>query len=78
MTNRQLVACTFKPNEGRSYTYHNDGETLAIGDKVEVESRHGIAIVHVCEIDVEKPDFDTKPILGRAHPEEAEQAGEVA
>lgn len=67
---RQFIRCQFRPGEGRAYTYHNDGERVEVGDKVHVDSRHGRATVHVCDVDVEEPrEFETKPILGK-HVEE--------
>lgn len=30
MSNRQFVACKFRPGDRRSYTYHWDGEPLTI------------------------------------------------
>lgn len=71
MSNRQFVRAQFKPGEGRAYTYHNEGERVEVGHKVRVESRHGHATVHVCEVDCEAPrDFETRPILGRVEDEE--------
>ena len=69
---RQYVACTFKAGDARSYTYHNDGAPLAVGDVAKVEDHRGGGWkrVYVVAIDVEKPTkFDTKPILGKAEPE---------
>jgi hypothetical protein len=64
---RQFIACQFKPGQGRAYTYHNDGEPVAIGDRVLIEKRDGgeQAIV-VAEIWDREPEFATKPILGLA------------
>jgi hypothetical protein len=39
MTN--YVACKFRPEDSRSYTYTWDGDPLAIGDVVKVEDRSG-------------------------------------
>lgn len=60
---RQFVACTFQPGEGRSYTFHNDGEPLNVGDRVRTESG---AAVHVASIIDDEPDFPTKGIVGLA------------
>ena len=75
---RRFIRAQFKPGEGRAYTYHcdDDGLLLVTGDRVEVESRHGTATVHVCELDVEEPtDFPTKPVLGLA-PEKEQTDGD--
>jgi hypothetical protein len=66
---RQFVACQFKPGEGRAYTYHNDGEPVAPGDRVIIENRSGgQQTVHVASIWDDEPPFATKPILGLAPP----------
>lgn len=67
MCPRQWVACKFSPADRRSYSYHNDGPPLIVGDKVEVESRGGKrAKVEVVELLDKAPPFATKPILGKA------------
>jgi hypothetical protein len=64
---RQFIACQFKPGQGRAYTYHNDGEPVAIGDRVRIEKRDGgEQVVTVSEIWDREPGFATKPILGLA------------
>ena len=59
---RQYVGCTFKGG-GRIYTYHNDGDPVAVGQEVKVESREGgwqrVTVVSVSE---QAPSFATKPI----------------
>lgn len=73
--NRQFVAVLFKPWDRRSYTYHNDGEPVAIGDEVIVETAKGQSIVTVSALPTEVPSFPTKPIIGKAPPpDEPEQA----
>lgn len=62
---RQYVACAFK-GQDRTYTYHNDGAPVAVGDLVTVEGRHGTGAVTVREILSHPPSFPTKPILGPA------------
>ena len=63
---RQFLACEFKPG-GRRYTYHHDGEPVAIGDLVQVETRGGsIQRITVADISIEAPPYETKPILGLA------------
>jgi hypothetical protein len=64
---RQFLAVEFKPG-GRRYTYANDGEPVAIGDLVKVETRGAIQVVPVAEIVIEEPPFACKPILGLAEP----------
>jgi hypothetical protein len=70
----QYVACRFAES-GRTYTYHNDGEPVAVGDKVKVlTQREGQKTVTVAEILTAKPKFDTKPVLGKVVAEEKEKA----
>jgi hypothetical protein len=60
---RQFVGCTFHPG-GRVYTYHNDGEPVAVGQEVRVEAREGSwKAVTVVSITDEAPAFPTKPVL---------------
>ena len=68
MSNRQFIACVFRPGDTRSYTYHNDGDPVAVGDKVLVESPRdeGKMTIEVVKIVPEKPSFPTKPIIGKA------------
>lgn len=68
----QYLACKFRPTDSRTYTYSWDGEQLAVGDKVQVESPRdeGKMTVEVADI-VAKPPFATKPILGKVPVEEA-------
>lgn len=65
---RQYLACQFRPGDVRSYTYHNDGDPVMIGDFVTVETRRGTAEVEVID-EVGMPLFETKPILGKVEPE---------
>ena len=62
--NRQYVAVEFNPWDRRSYTYHNDGPALSIGDKVKVETKDGEKTVTVVGLPESAPAFPTKPILG--------------
>lgn len=67
MTNvRQYVVATFNPWDTRSYTYHHDGEPVAVGNKVFVTTAKGQVIVDVIAVHHDKPHFPTKPIDGRA------------
>lgn len=74
---RQYVACRFRPNDERAYTYHNDGEPVRVGDWVKVPDRDGgwkrVEVVHV---HYTAPLFPTKAILGLV-PQESEFGGEM-
>lgn len=63
---RQYVAIEFHPADRRSYTYHNDGDPVSIGDRVVVETKKGTQKVTVVGLPTAKPAFETKAILGRA------------
>lgn len=63
--NLQYVAVQFKPGEGRAYTYHNDGEPVAIGDKVVVSTNRGAANATVVGLSDDPPPFVTKAIIGK-------------
>jgi hypothetical protein len=67
MSNRQFVACKFRPGDSRSYTYHWDGEPLAPGDEVKVADRDGDGWKKVIVVSASwaNPSFPTKPILGK-------------
>lgn len=67
ISTRQYVAVKFKMNDGRLYTYHNDGPPVAVGDVVKVAARDGDGSqkVRVAEIVNNKPPFATKPIIGK-------------
>lgn len=71
---RQFVACTFRPGQ-RPYTYHNDGDPVAVGDHVQIESRDGKGrqTVEVVDLLKDAPPFATKPILGKAPPPAEQQ-----
>lgn len=58
----QFVQVKFSPESGTAYTYHNDGEPVAVGDNVQVE-RHGkwLTLPVYAVTDVE-PTFVTRPI----------------
>lgn len=63
----QYVACKFREEDTRSYTYQWDGEPLAVGDLVKVADNRsdGWKRVIVTAVDGDKPPFDCKPILGK-------------
>jgi uncharacterized protein YhfF len=75
MSARQLVAVQFNPWDQRSYTYHNDGEPVAVGDQVRVLTTKGEKIVTVAALPQEQPTFETKPIVGK-HVEIEESPGQ--
>jgi hypothetical protein len=52
---RQFVAVEFHPADRRSYTYHNDGEPVAIGDRVVVNTKKGTATVTVSGLPAAAP-----------------------
>lgn len=52
----QFVACKFRPEDERTYTYANkNGLTLAVGERVRVETRAGTGIAYIAELDVDAP-----------------------
>lgn len=63
---RQFIACKFRPEDTRTYTYHHDGEPVSIGDMVKVPDNRsdGWKRVEVVSITDEMPKFPTKAILG--------------
>lgn len=67
MTTRQFVVVRFRPEDTRTYTYHNDGEPVAAGDMLKVDDARGGGWKRVECVSVtdEVPPFQTKPILGR-------------
>ena len=67
----QYVACKYRESDTRSYTFHNDGEPVAVGDQVKIAGRgeDGWQRVFVAAVSDEKPPFDTKPILGKVEAE---------
>lgn len=71
---RQYVTAKFRRRDNRAYTYHNDGELLVPGDEVQVAARSGDGWQRlvIADVGVPKPAFDTKPILGKAPPRDAE------
>lgn len=69
--NRQFVKCTFGSG-ARAYTYHNDGEALAIGDRVNLETKHGFATGEVVELVDETPAYPTRPATKLPPKESAE------
>ena len=68
---RQYLTATLAPG-GMAYTYHNDGPPVAAGQQVLVDGRggKGTRTVTVQAIEVPKPEFVTKPIIGPAPPPE--------
>ncbi|WP_305096444.1 hypothetical protein [Croceibacterium aestuarii] len=76
----QFVACKFRPEDSRSYTYEWEGEPLAIGDTVKVPDRSGDGWkrVEVVSISDEAPPFACKPVLGKLEPETETETEGVA
>lgn len=70
----QYVKCRFAADDKRKYTYHNDGDPVAPGDMVRVETKDGAKTVEVVAVGDEKPNFKTKPVLGKAEAERADEA----
>lgn len=74
---RQFIRCRFREGDTRTYTYHNDGEPVAVGDFVKVPDNRadGWKRVEVVDIDAQEPTgFATKGILGKADDSAAEAA----
>lgn len=67
----QYVACKFRPEDKRTYTYEWDGEPLTKGDFVKVpdKSGDGWKRVTVDAISDEAPPYACKPILGLYNPD---------
>lgn len=67
----QFVACKFRPEDSRTYTYTWDGEPLQPGDFVKVADARsdGWKRVTVVSITDEAPTFACKPILGFYNPD---------
>lgn len=65
------VACKFRPEDKRSYTYEWEGEPLEPGDIVKVPDARedGWKRVTVVSISDEAPPFACKPILGLYNPD---------
>lgn len=58
---RQFVTCTIKGGT-RAYTYHNDAEPLAPGDRVNIETKHGFTTGEVASLVDAAPPFPTKAV----------------
>lgn len=67
----KFVAVKFRPGDTRTYTYRNDGEPVAIGDRVLVATAKGEQTVFVVDVTDQAPPFATKAIVGKA-PDAAE------
>lgn len=74
---RQYLTATFAPG-GMPYTYHNDREPVAAGDRVLVSGRggKGTRTVTVEQVGVPRPKFETKAIIGPA-PGDAPTSGRL-
>lgn len=60
---RQFVIVKFRPYDRRTYTYHNDGTPVVVGQVVEVETKDGPTQAAVTAVTDVEPTFATKPIL---------------
>jgi hypothetical protein len=63
---RQFVAVRFHAHDKRSYTYHNDGPPVRVGDEVMITDRHHPDEWNRARVEaiVDQPRFDTKHIRG--------------
>ena len=62
----QFIACKFRENDTRTYTYRNDGEPVLPGDIVVTTDRRGDGLQKLFVVGIldEAPPFECKPILG--------------
>lgn len=68
---RQYLSVKFRPEDKRSYTYHNDGPPVAEGDMVHLSARgDGWTKGHVIAVNQHRPSFETKGIIGKHIEEE--------
>lgn len=67
----QFVACRFRPEDSRTYTYVNEGAPVAVGDIVKVPDNRsdGWKRVEVVSITDKAPNFACKAILGKVEDE---------
>lgn len=73
----QYLTAKFRPTDKRSYTYHNDGAPVAVGDEIKLPStRHedgwvrGTVFGIISEAEAKAQPFETKAILGKIEPEQ--------
>lgn len=59
---RQYVGVKFNPSDSRTYTYHNDGPPVAVGDEVIISTTRGDRTLPVVAVSTDEPPFLTKPI----------------
>lgn len=63
----QFIACKFRADDHRAYTYHNEGAPVVVGDLVKIEdARSGMTKTVIVTAIVSQPTFATKAILGLA------------
>ena len=69
---RQYIACKFRPEDTRTYTYHNDGNPVRVGDFVKVADNRsdGWKRVEVVALLDNAPPFETKELLGKVEEEQ--------
>jgi len=74
---RQYIGVRFRPR-GQLYTYHNDGDPVAVGDRVKINGRDGWQSLEVATVSDQAPRFETKPILGPAPLDTEKLSGKAA
>ncbi len=75
---RQYVCIKFREKDRRTYTYHNDGPPLEIGDQIDIEGRGGKPIsTKILSIHEGHPGFVTKAIIGKAKPAVVGEDGQL-
>lgn len=66
---RQYLAIRFRPGDHRQYTYHCDGDRCEVGEFIKIPARDGGWVkAEVIGVDLEKPAFETKAIIGKFPP----------
>ena len=67
-----FVSVKFREYDARTYTYACDLDVKP-GDRVTVETKDGVKVVTVSEVNLDAPRFECKPITGFAPVVEDEQ-----
>jgi hypothetical protein len=63
---RQYVTGKFRPGDTRIYTWHNDREPVAAGDRIVIPGKAGPLVIDVDSVYYEPtPPYETKPIVGK-------------
>ena len=68
MADRQYLAVKFRPGDSRTFTYHWDGEPMAVGQEAKAPRKDGDgwSRVTVAAITTKPTAFETKALLGLA------------